>query len=177
MILSGNVQVGCSIENSTYSAEQNAAYQYACGLDITTMDTVQNARVQDHITRAEFAKMMSNYAKNVLNKEPNSKKLCKFPDADEVNAELARYMVTACQYNIMGIDMVDNMFLPNQMISRAEVVTVLSRLYDLAQDGTPYYVNHMAAMKAKGFITVTTPDMLEVRGYVFIMLERIAEAM
>lgn len=127
----------------------NIAYLFACDLHITTMRTIEQARVYEPVTRAAFAKMISNYAKNVLGKTPNTSKQCHFVDLDETNAELADFAIRSCQYDIMGINMLDNKFLPNRTITRGEIATVLSRLHGWAFDGVPYYSTHMAAMLSK----------------------------
>lgn len=157
----------------------NQAYLYACSYDITTIRHINDTRLEDTLTRAEFAKIISNYVRYNLDREPDTSRVANFADSDEVNSELAGYVEMAYQYGLMGINMPDNRFLVNDTISRAEVSTILSRLYELALDGTgdtPYYRPHMDAMLDAGFITLDDPTLSEVRGYLFIMLERIAEA-
>jgi len=69
-------------------------------------------------------------------------------------------------------------FNPNGLVTRAEFGTVLSRaLYgDTYNDGDPYYVNHLQALKDAGIMTkIDTPSQLEVRGYVMLMMQRAAE--
>jgi hypothetical protein len=72
----------------------------------------------------------------------------------------------------MGIDIAN--FNPNGEVTRAEFGTVLSRaLYGtLYNDGQPYYLNHLNALKTNTIITNTNPDMKELRGYVMLMLMR-----
>lgn len=122
------------------------AYAFACQVRITTMDNILKANVYSPVTRAAFAKMISSYAQNILKKSPDRSKSCHFEDLDQTNAELAGYIVTACQYGIMGVNMRHNMFYPNRGISRAEVVTILSRLHNWASDSVPYYKDHMQQM-------------------------------
>lgn len=164
----------CALHDPSYTDEENKAYQFACKHRITTMETIKKARIHDQVTRAEFAKMISNYAQNVLGKKPNTDLQCTFADQNQVNTELSNFITTSCQLGLMGIKMEQNRFLPNKTLSRAEVATVISRLYGFAEDSTPYYKDHLKAMNTKGFITKPVPHMTEVRGYIFIMLERIA---
>lgn len=108
--------------------------------------------------------MISNYAKHVLHKSPNTSKQCYFTDLDETNDELAGYAVKSCQYGIMGINMKDDKFLPNRTITRGEIATVLSRLHNRSFDGFPnYYTTHMAAMMNRGYLTLNQPKMTELR--------------
>lgn len=62
----------CSIEGSQFSSEQNEAYLWACGNDVTTIRTITGARLADPLTRAELAKMMAIYATKILGKSPVS---------------------------------------------------------------------------------------------------------
>lgn len=54
------------------------------------MDTYEKARIEDKLTRAETAKIISIYAKKFLDKkEDTTKHLCtQFTDIKEVNTEL-----------------------------------------------------------------------------------------
>jgi hypothetical protein len=62
------------------------AYERSSSVGITTADTVQEARLDTTITRAELAKMMSIYATDVLDKEYTiSETACEFEDADQAN--------------------------------------------------------------------------------------------
>ena len=136
------------------------------------MRSLAAARVSDPVTRAEFAKMVSVFAERFTEASLDVDADCSFSDLDQVNDELARFAVRSCQYGIMGQNITN--FKPNNAISRAEVATVISRLYGWASDGTPYYLPHMDAMIEHGYLTQNTPNNLELRGYMFIMLERIA---
>jgi len=91
------------------------------------MRTIQLARIRDGITRAEMAKIVSVYSKNVLGKEiPNKKPQCRaYNDLHTVNAELQGYIISACELDLMGYysDGVTfkPQFDPNDPITRAEV--------------------------------------------------------
>jgi hypothetical protein len=51
---------------SAYSEEQINAYEYAYNKGITTVNDIKKANLNGAITRIEMAKMMSNYAINIL---------------------------------------------------------------------------------------------------------------
>jgi len=70
---------------------------------LTTMPSLEAARFDDAIIRAEFAKVISVYATQVLNKEILEKEACKaFTDIKEVNEELQGYITQACNLGLMG---------------------------------------------------------------------------
>lgn len=80
--------VSGDITGSPFSAELNTAYQYAYSIGITTMPTVQEANINGSLIRAHMAKMMVNYAKEVLGKIANTNIICVFTDTDDQNTEM-----------------------------------------------------------------------------------------
>ncbi|MDR2190887.1 MAG: hypothetical protein LBP53_07105 [Candidatus Peribacteria bacterium] len=117
----------CSIVNSPYTNEENVAYWYSCNKDITTMRTVQQARLHDQLTRAELAKIVSQYLITEMpDKKPNLEKDCSAFQASIAKyqgTDLYNYMTLACQYDVMGIHpdytpLTD--FMPDKYVSRAE---------------------------------------------------------
>jgi len=56
------------------------AYQFAYTYQITTMPDCLSANMDGSLIRSHAAKMMSNYAMNVLDKEPDTEKVCEFDD-------------------------------------------------------------------------------------------------
>ncbi|MEI6672488.1 MAG: hypothetical protein WCL02_03930 [bacterium] len=74
---------------------------------------------------------------------------------------------------LMGVGI--SKFNPDAVVTRAQFGTVLSRaLYgDMYNEGTPYYSNHLQALKQAGIMTnISNPDATEVRGYVMLMMMR-----
>jgi hypothetical protein len=126
------------------------------------------------ITRAEMAKMLSVYAKEVLGKTPDTSKACTFSDIDSVKGDLHDFIIESCQLGIMGQGI--TAFRPYATITRAEFGTALSRvLYgDVNNGGTPFYAKHLDALKADGIMTqIDNPENRdEIRGYVMLMLMR-----
>jgi hypothetical protein len=65
---------------ANYTTELVQAYDYAYGHKITTMDSIDNADMFGNLTRIAMAKMLGNYAIDVLGLEPDTTKDCTFPD-------------------------------------------------------------------------------------------------
>lgn len=168
-----------SVAESNLPDEWKQAYLFARAFDITTMPTIAEARMEDKITRIEFAKMISNYAVNILGKKADTAKKCEFTDTNTVNDELKAAAITACQLDIMGINPDKTPlkeFMPYQLLKRADFATVISRLYfgSTYEGGANYYSNHIKALFDKEVIKVTDPTLDEVRGYIMIALMRIS---
>ena len=168
----------CSAEGSSFSEEQNHAYLWACGKDITTIRAISGARLDQPLTRAELAKMMSVYVTKVLGKQPVLTGVAQYPDVDSKMGDLADYIQLAYQLQIMGIHHDGTAlpyFEPNKFVTRAEFATVFSRvLYGAKynQDGEGWANGHLNALKEAGILKNITPNMLELRGRVLLMLQR-----
>ncbi|MFA7717632.1 MAG: S-layer homology domain-containing protein, partial [Candidatus Absconditabacterales bacterium] len=157
--------------------ELNDAYIFAYTIGITTQPTIQQADLADTLIRKHLAKMISNFAVKQLGQIPNTGLVCSFTDMDDESIEMKFYAKTACQLGLMGLDVNGvpiSTFNPNGKVTRAQFGTVLSRaLYgDLYNRGTPYYLNHLNALKINNIITNTDPSLQELRGYVMLMLMR-----
>ena len=86
------------------TAEQQGSYDFAFDNGLTTM-APSAARLNDHTTRGEFAKIISNYSMNVLGLTADADAQCGFSDlASVAGTDLADYAVTACQLGLMGIN-------------------------------------------------------------------------
>jgi hypothetical protein len=138
------------------------------------MSSIDNANMYGAITRAEMAKMLSVYAKEVLGKTLNTSAACTFNDIDSVKGDLHDFIIESCQLGIMGQGITS--FRPYDTISRAEFGTALSRVLwgSTYEGGTPYYANHLQALKAAGIMNqiANAESTKEVRGYVMLMLQR-----
>jgi hypothetical protein len=67
--------------NPKYSDEMNEAYQYARYYDITTKNSIKDADMYSGLNRIAMAKMLTNYAENVLGKDNfNTGRNCSFSD-------------------------------------------------------------------------------------------------
>ena len=104
-----------------------------------------------------------------------------FEDVDGVTDDLKSYIVTACEMGIMGIhtkyptQALTN-FMPTDLVSRAHLTTTTSRLVRGNQfdGGELYRKKHMENLKSQGIIENMDPTIKEHRGWVFIMLQKIA---
>ena len=63
-----------------YSTEERQAYNYAYQNGITTMNSISQADMWWNLTRIAMAKMLSNYAINILGLMPDTSKNCYFSD-------------------------------------------------------------------------------------------------
>ena len=161
----------------TYSEEFQQAYEFAYKHGITTMPTIEQANMEGPLTRIAMAKMLSYYAINVLWLKPDETRVNKFNDvSDQMDAEYNNAVTLAYQLWIMWINMPKNRFRPNDLVTRAEFATALSRmLYKIADWKDKYYSTHLAKLMEEKIITNDNPDLQELRGYVMIMLMRSAK--
>jgi hypothetical protein len=165
------------VNAASYSSELEGAYDYAYDNGITTMDSIDNANMYGSLTRVAMAKMMANYAMDVLGLEKDTDMECTFPDvSSELDAQYDNGVTNACQLGLMGVG-VDN-FDPYGLVNRAQFGTVLSRALwgDMYNDSDPYYADHLEALADEGIMNnISNPMMLEVRGYVMLMMQRADE--
>lgn len=170
--------VPASIVWSTYSDELNSAYVWSYNLWITTIPTIQKANIEWTLLRSHLAKMLSQYAINVLGLKENTWANCIFNDMTTQSKEMQYYAIQACRLGLMWIGITN--FSPEKEVDRATFGTTLSRaLYGTGNDvkGSRYYGKHLQALKDAGIMTkITSPFAKEIRGYVMLMLQR-AEAL
>lgn len=157
--------------------EFQRAYEFAYKHGITTMPTIEEANMTWTLTRIAMAKMLSYYAINILWMKPDETRVNKFNDVSEkLNAEYNNAVTLAYQLWIMWINMPKNNFRPNDLVTRWEFATALSRmLYGIEDWKDKYYSTHLAKLMEEKIITNDDPKMKELRGYVMIMLMRSAE--
>ncbi len=160
-----------------YSEEFQKAYEFAYKNWITTMDTIEKAEMDKPLTRIAMAKMLSYYAINVLWKKPANIVVPKFSDVtDKMDEEYDNGVTLAYQLWIMWINMPNNKFRPNDLVTRAEFATALSRLlFDTPDGKDKYYSTHLAKLMEEKIITNDNPNLQELRWYVMIMLMRSSE--
>ena len=161
-----------------YVEEQIDAYTRAYKNWITTMDTIGKANLDWNLTRIAMAKMLSYYATNVLWMKPDETRVNKFNDvSNNLDTQYDNWVTLAYQLWIMWINMPNNEFRPFDLVPRSEFVTALSRMKYWTSDGeyewiVEFYKNHMELLNKLWIITVTDPEMLELRWYVMLMLMR-----
>ena len=168
---------GSSSTDKGFSQEFKDAYKFAHDNGITTKDSIEEADMYGPLTRIAMAKMLSQYAINVLGKTPDTSKVVpNFPDVDaQLDTDYNNWVTLAYQLGIMWIGIEE--FRPFDLVTRAEFGTALSRmLYGTADgEGADWYSTHLAKLMNEKIITNDNPQLQELRGYVMIMLMRSAQ--
>ena len=156
-----------------YTREINNAYQFAYKNGITTVNNIEKAKINSWLTRIAMAKMLSNYAINILWKKPDTSKWTKnFNDVTtKQNADYDNAVTLSYQLWIMW--QWTNNFRPNDEVTRAEFATALSRmLYSTPDWNDKYYTTHLTKLKQEWIISNDNPKIKEKRWYVMLMLMR-----
>jgi hypothetical protein len=168
--------------HNRYDDELLQAYIFAYHFGLTNIDSIDTSNLMWKILRSHMAKMISNFAINVLEKTPDTNKACNFSDMGNQSKEMQEYTKLACQLWLMGMETDGvtpmNRFMPNDTVTRAQFGTVLSRLLYGTQYawGTPYYTAHLKALQDAGVMTkIDTPNATERRWYVMLMFKRVFE--
>ena len=172
---STNMSSTSQTQNNAYSKEMNEAYSFAYKNWITTAKNIESADMNAPLKRIAMAKMLSNYATQVLHKVPDSSKgSVTFDDVSvQQNNNYGNAVTLAYQLWIMW--QWTKHFRPNDTVTRAEFATALSRLLYSTSDGNPYYETHLKKLKNEWIITKDNPSQPEVRWYVMLMLYRSAQ--
>ncbi len=158
-----------------------SAYERAYEHNITTISSLDDANPDWKVTRGHLAKMVVNYATNVLWREIPEKipSYCRWNDwkTDRESEEIKDYAVKSCALWLMWLDM--DKFLPNMQVTRAQFGTIMSRLLWWKEYAwwTPYYRKHLNALKENGIMTqIDNPEKrVELRQWVWVMLMRSAQ--
>ena len=163
-----------NLASNGFTVEFNNAYTFAYKAWITTTNSIQQANMTWKLTRIAMAKMLSNYAINILGKKPANKVVPNFPDVPKkMNEDYGWAVDLAYQLWIMWIWIED--FRPNDAVTRWEFATALSRMLYWTADWTPYYSTHLNKLFKEWIITNSDPKINELRWYVMIMLMRSAK--
>ena len=168
-----------------YTNELNQAYDFAYSFNITTINPCTQVRMYDTLIRKDMAKMMVNFALKVLNRQDiyvDNSNCENYTDISSETPDMKIYIETACKLGLMGLDSDGvtplSSFNPYGIVTRAQFGTVLSRILrgtdNSAHGSAPYYQQHLSALKQAGIMNnINNPKMKEVRGRVFIMMNRI----
>ena len=162
--------------DGSWTQEEMDAYKYAYKYHITTLAPREAAMPDDYVIRWHMAKMVVNYAVNVLwwklpEKLPKQCKWNDWVDAWE-SQEIKDYAEKACALWLMWIDM--NYFQPNKYVTRAQFWTIFGRLLRWKLPSTPYYAAHLAWLKERWIMTqIENPeDRIEIRKWAWLMFMR-----
>ena len=163
-------------------------YKWSYENKITTIDTLEKADPEWLVTRWHLAKMVVNYMVNVLwRKVPYDVTYnCVYRGDNESSwesDEIRDYATKACAFGVMWINMENNEFLPNNIVTRAEFWTVMSRVlwwdkYDVIDtDSKMYYEDHLQALKRDDILTqINDPEARwEIRKWVWLVFRRITK--
>lgn len=160
-----------------FTREMNEAYKFAYENGITTRKNISSANMKWWLTRIAMAKMLSQYAINVLwiVPDPDDFRNCNFPDVTKaMDVAYDNWVTLACQLWIMWVW--TKTFRPNEPVTRAHFWTALSRLLFNTKDGrVNYYSTHLAKLKEEWIISNDSPTLKETRWNVMLMLMRSAE--
>ena len=167
---------GATASAEEFSQEFIDAYNFAHKNGITTKESIEDADMYGPLTRIAMAKMLSQYAINVLGQKPDTDKVVpNFPDVDaQLDADYNNGVTLAYQLWIMWIGIQE--FRPFAEVTRAEFGTALSRMLFGTADGewNEWYKTHLDKLMLEKIITNDDPNLKELRGYVMIMLMRSA---
>lgn len=176
-----NTKNSVSSNWNNLTQEFREAYSYSKQNWITTKSSIEEAKMYSPLTRIQMAKMLSNYAVNVLWMEPDiSKWIVRFNDvSNKMDRQYDNAVTLSYQLWIMWQNMPNNNFRPNDIVTRAEFVAAFSRMLYWTSDGkyvstSKYYTYHMQKLEKEWIITNTNPSMKERRWYVMVMLMRSA---
>ena len=159
-----------------WTEEELTAYKFAYKYWITTLAPENAAMPDEYVQRWHMAKMVVNYALNVLHwklpeKLPKQCKWMDWPNAWE-SQEIKDYAEKACALWIMWIDM--KYFQPKKYVTRAQFGTIIGRLLRWKLASKPYYVAHLRRLKERWIMTqIENPEnRIEIRKWAWLMFMR-----
>lgn len=102
-----------------------AALRFLASYELTKYNTINSYRPLDSLTREEAAKLFTQYARNVLCRQPNTK-VIQYSDIASADQTLLPYLSLAYQLTLMHGD-AKGTFRPKVAISKPEFLAVLVR--------------------------------------------------
>ena len=161
---------------TTRTQEEMDAYKYAYKYHITTLAPKEAARPDEYVQRWHMAKMVVNYALNVLHRKLPEKlpRECRWLDWRNAweSQEIKDYAEKACALWIMWIDM--KYFQPKKYVTRAQFWTIIGRLMWWKLSSKPYYAEHLLRLKERWIMTqIENPEnRIEIRKWAWLMFMR-----
>jgi len=176
----------CDVSDSLYDQEITDAFSRWYNLNITNKCPIDDARLDDNITRAEAAKMISMFTIQIIGIFPDTHKIwCdEYSDIYTLSNEMKFFTKTACQLDLMGVEAdgktPQKAFSPNDFVNRAQFWTILSRLiygdiYNIysGEESMQWYEKHLQALYNDTIMKqIQDPFMLEKRARILLMLKR-----
>lgn len=157
----------------TEEEELEMAYQWAYDNEITSQPSIEKANLNWYITRAQVAKMMSNFSSNILHIVPNTGANCEFNDVDDIDPYLKLGVIQACQFWLMGQNV--KRFRPSDTVTLWEFWTILTRAiwWDEFQGWNLYYKKSLEVLKKLWIVDdISAPLVDQKRGWIMVMLMR-----
>ena len=170
-----------SLEN-----EDLQSYCFAYEIWSTTMPTFESALYDDLLTRAQFSKIISQFATKIMKQDINTNNKCDFSDLYDIDSkELQSFIIKSCQLGIMWVNGTNDekiAFRPNDNVTRGEYVTVLSRMmygmkYELPKNQVgkvPFFTYHMNKMIEDGIVNIRLPYDNAQRRVAFLTIFRLS---
>jgi len=169
------------VTNSNKQQELIDAYTYAYCIGSTTIDDINDAQLDWFIKRKDFAKMISEFAKERFDIVADPSRKCEYTDMWDQNQERQDYARLSCELWVMWLKKdwrPDTTFRPEEYMTRAMVTTTLSRIvfrwrYNW-QEWKRYEAHMQALAQAKIIQNVysPTPDTFEKKWNVILMMYR-----
>lgn len=129
-ILIGGVVSSAMIQDVEFDAALSRGFE----AEMTVYNTQEDYRPFDTLTREQGAKMFAVFAMKNLCIVPDESIVCEFSDASLADPTLLPFLTTACQLGLFqGFE---GKFMPQQPLTKAQALTVLSRAIDGKQDET-----------------------------------------
>ena len=146
----------CEVKDTTkYPKSLIEAFMWSYQHKITTVCPIEKANLDGSLLRRHMAKMISEFAIQVLNMKPDTKKKCNFQDISDQTPEMKWYIKLSCQLGVMGYHADGKTkkanFDPNKSVSKAQFATLLSRLLWWStfdnDSASEYWKDHLKALE------------------------------
>ena len=159
-----------------YSPEMQEAFDFANNNWLISASSIRSADMDWYLTRIWMAKILSQFAINIVWMKPDTNKYNTYYDVSEsLDAQYDNWALLAYQLWIMWID--THYFRPYDYVTRAEFATAVSRMVYNTEDwrnNRAYYEPHLNKLKDEWILTNTNPNRIEKRWLALIILNRIA---
>ena len=160
-----------------HTQEENDAFDFAKKYNLTTASSINTADMDWYLNRISMAKIISQFAINVMWLQPDTSKYTTYYDVPtSLSQDFWDAQLLAYQLWIMWVNV--NNFRPYDIVTRAEFATIISRLVYKINDWTywmDYYEPHLNKLRNDWILTNADPFRYEKRGLAFLILMRIAQ--